>query len=674
MANCNCVYEPRAVKAGVSINDRPKKRKNLISRRAVVLAVSVISLAASIINPAARWGLEFFRFVDPAWLALILLGRPIFVGVYQSIVKAKKITVSVLISLAILGTVTLEIFRLVNLHDSSHHEGSYILAAAEIAFLMAVGGLLEDWTIKKTRAGIERLVSLAPKTVVVKRGANLTEIPVDEAVVGDIVVVKPGEMIAVDGVIIKGRSAVDQSTITGESVPVDKAEGDQVFGGTLNKAGALEIKVTKPPQDMTVNKLIELVTEAEGKRAPISRVADKWASRIVPAAVLLGVAASLFSYFVFNVSVLTAIIRGVTVLVVFCPCALALATPTAIAAGLGNAAQRGVLIKSGEALEVMARVDVVALDKTGTLTEGSIAVNGIKAYGIDQTEFLSLAAAAEKYSEHPIAKAIIAYAQGISDIKDADQTTSLPGIGVRALIDGSEVLVCRAAHLKEMNIDTAAADADIKEWLLSGNTVVAVCKNNTLVGVISLSDTLRAGAAETVGELEAMGIGTAMLTGDNAYTASKVANAVGISTVRHSFLPGDKLNEIEKMKSDGRSVCMVGDGVNDAPALAAADCSIAMGALGSDIAIETADAAVMSSDITRLPGLFTLSRHVMSTIKVNISLSIVINIFSVVLSTLGLLTPVTGALVHNAASILVVSNSALILMRRDKFVSAKKRR
>lgn len=637
-------------------------------RQGFVIGISLVSLIFSFLNPAQRWGIEFFHYVNPAWICLILCGWPIVHSAWQGITVGRKVTSNLLISIAMFAAVALEIFTLTNLYSSgSGHQESYIFAAGEIAFLMALGELIEEWTVKRSRAGIEALVKLSPTTANVKREGTLVELPVTELSVGDIVVTRPGEMIPVDGEIVSGKTAVDQSTMTGESIPVDKEEGDAVFGGTWNKSGAIEVRMTKPAKDMAVNRLIDLVEEAEGKRAPISRLADRWASYIIPSAIILSILVALAAYFLLDTSVLSAVIRGVTILVVFCPCALALATPTAVAAGLGNAARRGALVKNGAALETMAKVDALALDKTGTLTQGQIEVDGIQAFGMTENELLQLAGSAEKYSEHPIAKAIVNFAAERTLLPDAAQTTSLIGIGVKAKVDGRDVLVCQWAYLQNLQIDISSAAPQASLWLEQGRTVTAVCADGVLYGIISLSDTLRKGAPGAMKAVHDMGITTAMLTGDNGQAAKKIARAAGIDTVSHSLMPDEKLVKLREIQKAGKTVCMVGDGVNDAPGLAAADCSIAMGALGSDIAIETADIALMTSDIRRLPGLFALSRRVLATIKINIALSLTINIIAVILSTFGALTPVTGALVHNAASILVVLNSSLILASRDRF-------
>ena len=665
-AKCSCCcgaeHEHKQASASCCCGEKPSSVKT----QYFVLIVSIISLIISFINPAQRFGVKIFHYIDPAWLALLLCGVPIVKAGFKNLFKNRKITSGLLISVAMIAAVALEMFLMFNMgHVEMHHHESYIFAAGEIAFLMTLGGMIEDYTVRKSRAGIERLVTIAPKTAYVKNGDSLVLTKVDDIKIGDIVVVKPNNMISADGVIISGKTAVDQSSMTGESLPVDKAEGDEVFGGTWNKSGAVEIRVTKLAKDMAVSKLISLVEEAEGKKAPISRLADKWAGYIVPSAIILAFVVAVVSYFLFHISVLDAVIRGVTVLVVFCPCSLALATPTAVAAGLGNAAKRGVLIKSGAALEELAKVDVMAFDKTGTLTEGQIEISDTFAYGMDEKAMLALAAAAEKYSEHPIAKAIIKGSD--AQISEPEQTTSLVGIGVEAIVDGKKVLVSRWTGLESSGIDTSKAEADAKELLVCGKTVVAVCVDDVLAGIIALSDVLRKDTPAAVRAINNMDIDTIMLTGDNEQTALSVAQTSGVQKVKHSLMPDDKLRCIEELKQHGKTVCMVGDGVNDAPSLAAANCSVAMGALGSDIAIETADIALMGSDILRMPGLVELAKKVMTRIKGNITLSMSINFIAVLLSTLGLLTPVTGALVHNLSSVLVVSNSALLLTVKDRF-------
>lgn len=651
-----CSSQP---KSGGCCNEKINgKRARIV--KLVFLAVSFASLIVSFIAPFAKSN-SIMKYLDFGWIAVILCGYPIFISAFKNISKG-KVTSSLLISVAIIASIALEIVRLSGGMGHDAHGHSYIFAAGEIAWLMAVGGMIEDFTVGKARAGIERLIKLAPTTAKYRVDGEIVEKPITEVKLGDIVVVLPNDMISVDGEIVLGATAVDEAVMTGESIPSDKGVGDKVFGGTWNKSGAIEVKVTKIAEDMAIAKMRKLVEEAEGRKAPISKIADKWASYIVPAAMALSVLVFLFSYFVLKANLVSAIIRGVTMLVVFCPCSLALATPTAVAAGLGNGTKKGMLIKSGAALESLARINVVAFDKTGTLTEGNIVVDEVIAYKVDRAYLLNLAGAAEKLSEHPIAKAVTKYC---GKTAEAQYTKSLMGVGVEAKVGESIVIVCKWSNLADAKVSTELAIADAERFLSEGKTVIAVVENNILVGIFALSDEVRAGAKECIDELEQMKIKTVMLTGDNSAVAGAIAAKVGIDEVYASLMPQQKLDRIESIKAEGKKVCMVGDGVNDAPALAISDCSIAMGALGSDAAIETADVALLNSDIKRVPTLLRLAKRVLTTIKGNIILSMSINLVAVVLSTLGILDPVTGALVHNISSILVVLNSAMILRFRE---------
>ncbi len=639
-----------------------------VRRQIIYLGISFAALIVSFFSPAERLHSELLHWLNPAWIAIVLCGFPIFKGAVLGIRHEHKITSALLISVAMTASVVLEFLSLAGFSTGGHEE-SYLFAAGEIALLMALGELLEDLTVRRSRAGIERLVSLSPTTAQrVDADGSVHTTAVTSLNIGDCILVQPNSIIPADGRIVSGRTSVNQAAMTGESLPVDKEPGDEVFAGTQNLSGALTVAVTKKAADMAISRLAALVEEAEGKKAPISRVADRWASKIVPAAVVLSALVGLFAFFVLNVAPSEAIVRGVTILVVFCPCALALATPTAVAAGLGNAAKRGLLIKSGAALEQAAKVDTFAFDKTGTLTEGQLAVDDVRAFGLSEAELLQLAGSAEKHSEHPIARAVCEYAAQHTELLEPRQTDSIMGVGVRALIGGRTVTVCKwdeaALHPDEEQAACARA------FLQQGKTLCAVVVDGRLCGLLSVSDMLRKDTPRAVSALSDMGISCIMLTGDNGATAERIASQAGLSGFEHSLMPEQKLEKIQQLRDAGRHVCMVGDGVNDAPALAAADCSVAMGALGSDVAVETASVALMSSDIMRLPGFIALSRRVMSTIRINIALSITVNILAVILSTAGILTPVTGALVHNASSILVVLNSCLLLGAKDRWAQA----
>ncbi len=640
------------------------KRDNIIN--IVKLVVSLAFLIAGYFNwhhiaADAPWTIAFY-YVNPAWVAFIICGIPILVGAVKSLAR-KKITASVLISVAMLSAVILEIVGFFYQIDSSGHSHSYVFVAAEVAFLMAIGGAIEDFTVKKSRAGIERLVGLIPKEAFVKVGNGLEKRPLEQIQVGDIVVIKAGEQISVDGEIISGKASVDQSSVTGEYALAELGEGDKVFGGTFNKSGVIEVKVTKLLADMTISKMAKLVEEAEGKKAPISRVADKWASIIVPTAIALAILVGIIAFYAFKVSAIEAVIRTITVLIVFCPCSLALATPTAIAAGLGNSAKNGVLVKSGASLEVISKCDIVCFDKTGTLTKGEITVSDIAVDGIEEKEVLQYAASLELMSEHPLATAVVNKAGEITFDK-VDNFETIQGVGVKGVIGGRNIQVISYGECLKLQFNNGNLNDKANEFLNQGKTVVSVIIDGEEKGIITFADTIREDAFEVVDRLNKMGKKTVMLTGDNEKSARFIAEKCGISEVKFSLLPEEKLQEIEKMQKEGLKVCMIGDGINDAPSLKLADCSIAMGALGSDIAIETADMAILNSDMNKIVYCVKHSKRTLFTIKRNIILAMTVNFISIILSLFGIFDPMTGAIMHNVTSVAVVLSSALLLINK----------
>ena len=664
---CGIDKKSHASCCGVEKNESGNaKRDNIIN--IVKLVISLAFLIAGYFNwhhiaIDVPWTIAFY-YVNPAWVALIICGIPIVVGAVKSLAR-KKITASVLISVAMLSAVILEIVGFFYNIDSSGHSHSYVFVAAEVAFLMAIGGAIEDFTVKKSRAGIERLVGLIPKEAFVKVEDRLEKRPLEEIKIGDIVVIKAGEQISVDGEIVSGKASVDQSSVTGEYALAELKEGDKVFGGTFNKSGVIEVKVTKLLEDMTISKMAKLVEEAEGKKAPISRVADKWASIIVPVAIGLAILVGIIAYFAFNVSVIEAIIRTITVLIVFCPCSLALATPTAIAAGLGNSAKNGVLVKSGASLEVISKCDIICFDKTGTLTKGEIVVSDIAVDGIEEAELLKLAGSLELMSEHPLATAVVNKAKDII-FEKVDKFETIQGIGIKGLVANKNVQVISYGESAKQNYSNENLKNIANEYLEQGKTVVSVIIDNVERGIITFADTIREDAKEVIDKLNKMGKKTIMLTGDNEKSARFIAEKCGISEVKFGLLPEQKLEEIENMQKQGKKVCMIGDGINDAPSLKLADCSIAMGALGSDIAIETADMAILNSDMNKIVYCVKHSKRTLFTIKRNIILAMTVNFISIILSLFGIFDPMTGAIMHNVTSVAVVLSSALLLINRKE--------
>ncbi|MBE6599379.1 MAG: cation-translocating P-type ATPase, partial [Ruminococcaceae bacterium] len=526
------------------------------------------------------------------------------------------------------------------------------------AFIMAVGALLEDMTTDRAKKGLKKLISLAPT-----QGRRLLDgreemIPSEEIGIGDILRILPGETVPVDGVIVKGETSVDQSVMTGESIPVDKSVGDELYQGTVNRFGVADIRASKVGEDGSLNRLIRMVKEAEDKKAPMARTADRAAAWLVPAALMIAIV---------TYAVTRDITRAVTVLVVFCPCALVLATPTAIMAAIGQATKHGVIIKSGEALEKMGSVDTIAFDKTGTLTQGMLDVCGTEVYGgITEEELLFFAGSAEAKSEHPLGRAVAEHARkrGVA-LAESQKFEMEAGKGIRAVINGKNILCGNEKYAAAAGILLdERVNADLQTLRKEGKASVIVGRDNVCVGIIALSDVLRPEAAEAAEKLRKMNTETVLLTGDSKTTAEYFAKRAGITSVHSELLPEEKTDCIVLLQKKGSVVCMVGDGVNDAPALKTADVGVAMGSIGSDIAVEACDIALMSDDISKIPYLKRLSTAAVRTIKASITLSMVINVAAVALSVAGVLNPTTGALVHNAGSCFVVLFAALLYDRK----------
>ena len=582
-----------------------------------------------------------------AWVCVVICGIPLLYLAIWRIIHNKgisKISSALLISMAMIAAILI----------------GDLFAAGEVAFIMEIGALLEDMTTERAKKGLKKLISLAPeKARLIKNGAE-SSVAIEKVAIGDVIRVLPGETIPVDGKIVSGETSVDQSVMTGESLPVDKAVGDTVFSGTINLYGSIDFETTKVGKDSSLQKLIRMVEDADKNQAPTQRIADKWASWLVPVALLIAVAAYLIT---------KDIVRAVTVMVVFCPCALVLATPTAIMAAIGQATKHGVIIKSGEALEKMGKVDTIAFDKTGTLTYGKLEVTDIIPFGeVSMDELLTLAASAESRSEHPLAKAIVEKSKrselSPAEIKDFKMTA---GKGISASVNGTTYSLGNEGFIAGSGCAIhKEASVTLDKLRSEGKASVIVSDGEKIVGIIALSDALRPEAAEMVGRLKDMGTRSVLLTGDNRKTAEYFAGKVGISEVRADLLPEQKVENVEVLKNEGK-VCMIGDGVNDAPALKIADVGVAMGAMGSDVAVEAADVALMTDDITRLPYLKWLSNTTVKTIKGAITLSMCINFVAVTLSVLGILTPTTGALVHNAGSCFVVLLAALLYDRKYNF-------
>ncbi len=610
-------------------------------KRAVL---SLIVSGLAVVSSFGGWTRPILPF-DIAWIAIVLSGLPIIKGALVGLITKWDVRADLLVSIALVASVII----------------GQTFAAAEIAFIMAIGALLEERTVRQARQGIEKLVRLKPQTARLVRDGVETIVPAETVRIGDILRVLPGEAIAVDGLIIAGQTAIDQSVMTGESLPVDKQAGDEVCSGAVNQFGAFEMRATKVGADSALQRMIRLVEAADANPARIVRLTDRWATWIVAIALLTALATWLGT---------GQILRAVTILVVFCPCALVLATPTAVMAGIGNAARHGILIRSGEVLERLAQVKRIAFDKTGTLSRGKPSVVAVEVRAPERTaaELLEIAAAAERRSEHPLGRAVFNHAQqlGIRP-PEPEEFTMLPGRGVRARVQGRTVLAGNAELLAAAGIALPPELlAAASEYRRKGCTAIFVAVDAAAAGLIALSDTLRDDARGIVERLHAERIRPVLLTGDNRQAASYLAQRIGISDVRSELLPEDKASFIASCQNlQGELVCMVGDGVNDALALKTAWVGVAMGGSGSDIAVEAADIALVNDDIARLPYLLRLAKRTFHTIRTNILVSLALNGIAIILAALGWLGPVAGALVHNAGSVAVVLNSALLLQVKD---------
>lgn len=608
-----------------------------IKKEITLLAISGVALVVSIFDLLP---LPF----DAAWVAIVLCGIPIVLEALIGLITAFDIKADVLVSLALIAAVLI----------------GEDFAAGEVAFIMQLGALLEDVTVARARAGIEKLVHLTPQTarLLLPDGENI--VPAEQVRVGDRLRVLPGESIPVDGVITSGQTSINQAVMTGESLPVDKTVGDEVSSGTVNQYGAFEMRATKVGEDSSIQRMIRLVQSADAGKARIVGLADRWATWIV----VIALTAAALTWLITG-----EIIRAVTILVVFCPCALVLATPTAIMAAIGNATRHGFLVREGDALERLAAVRKIAFDKTGTLTYGTPRVVAVASTlaGLDRAGLYALAAGAEQLSEHPLGKAVVAgyREENSGEIAPAESFEMLPGRGVSAVVDGRRVLAGNPQLLADHGV-AVSPDAERQRLLEEGATMIYVAVDGVFAGYLALSDTLRAESAATIAALEAAGVRPVLLTGDHESAAGAIAARLGIREVRAGCLPEDKLEEIGRWQRDGVHVCMIGDGVNDAPALKKADVGIAMGGVGSDIAVEAADIALVDDEVKELPHLMALSRQMMTTIRMNLTFSMGLNFLAIFLAMAGTLNPVVGALVHNAGSVAVILNSALLLKWRRR--------
>lgn len=602
-----------------------------IRKDIILLAISGVSIICSLLN------VQPFPF-DLAWFAVILCGLPIILEAIIGLVTAFDIKADVLVSLALIASLCI----------------GETFAAGEVAFIMQLGALLEELTVAKARAGIEKLVHLTPQTARVFQMDKEVIVPAEQVRIGDKIRVLPGETIPVDGIILSGQTSINQAVMTGESLPVDKTVGDEISSGTVNQFGTFEMEATRVGEDSSIQRMIRLVQSADAGKAKIVGIADRWATWIV----IIALSAAVVTWLITG-----QIIRAVTILVVFCPCALVLATPTAIMAAIGNATKHGFLVRQGDALERLANTKVIAFDKTGTLTYGTPRVIAVQSVDdiLTTKELYQMVASAEQFSEHPLGKAIVhCFKKEKTDFAEVDHFQMIPGRGVCADIEGKKVLAGNPELLKADRVEIPMLE-DMKDYIRQGCTIIYVSVNNIFAGFLALSDTVRRESENMIDELSKLGICPVLLTGDHENAANTIASLLHIKDIKANCMPENKLEYIEKYQKSGMPVCMIGDGVNDAPALKKADVGIAMGGVGSDIAVDAADIALVDDEVKELPHLVALSKHMMVTIKLNMAFSMALNFVAITLAILGILNPVVGALVHNAGSVFVIINSAFLL-------------
>jgi heavy metal translocating P-type ATPase len=585
-----------------------------------------------------------------ALFAALFGGWQRFLGGLQDIYR-RKITVNVFVTVALVATLAIGEFR----------------PAAIIIFIMAVVSAMESYTLDKNRQSIRNLLDLAPQTATVFRGAKEETISINEVKVGTVVIVKPGERVPVDGVVVNGASSVNQAPITGESMPVDKFKGSELFSGTLNLTGRVEARATKVGVDTMLARIVHLVEEAQGSKAPIQNLADRFTVWFLPVVLALAIC----------VLIVTGNTKAtVSILLVACPCAFAIATPTAVTAGISNMARQAVLVKGGIYFELAGKIDTLVVDKTGTFTLGRPKVLDVIAFdGLTEFEVLQLAAVAEKYSEHPLAKAVLnrAKEQGL-EVTDPDEFKVEIGRGVVARYKQQDITVGRNEFLRGKGILLSAKmEGIISDQTQRGRTAILVARGTQVMGLIAIADEIRSETRQAIASLyQVMGNkNITMLTGDNPIVASAVAKQIGVDKFQAGLLPEQKQEFVKKLQEAGHTVGMIGDGINDAPALALADVGIAMGAAGTDVAIETADVTLMNDDLSRVVDFILMSRMVLRRIKLNIFFSIIYNAVGLVLGSLGMLTPIVAVIFQEAGCISVVLSSTMLLWAKPQRSGSK---
>lgn len=625
-------------------DSRKKEREAAYKKDLGIFLISAILTAPLLLHMAGLHIPRLLQFVL-ATPVQFWAGRRFYVGAWHSL-KGGGANMDVLVAL---GTSVAYFFSaIVTLFSLDLHV--YFEAGASVITLVMLGKMLEARAKGKTSGAIEELVKLAPKTAHVERNGEIHDVEASSLEVGDIFLVRAGETVPVDGIVVGGSSSIDESMLTGESIPVEKTEGSKVYAATLNQTGSVKCRATGVGEHTQLSAIIRLVEEAQGSKAPIQRLADRISGIFVPAVVSVALLA--FAFWWFTGHPTEALVNAVAVLVIACPCALGLATPTAIMVGIGQGARAGILVRDAQALEQAEKIEILVLDKTGTLTEGKPSVTDIHGINIAEKELMSIAMALESGSEHPLAKAILDKGRemGITPLV-ASEFSAIPGGGVTALIEGSRCWLGSPTLLSEKGIAF-----DVQP---NGNTRVGIARENILIGWIGISDKLRPTSKEAVSRLQAMGIEVYMMTGDNEDTAKAIATQAGIEKFLANVLPRDKAGEISKLKENGKIVAMAGDGINDAPALAASSVSFAIGS-GSDIAIEAADITLMKSDLGSLADAIELSKATLKKIRQNLFFAFVYNVLGIPLAAMGFLNPVIAGAAMAMSSVSVVSNSLLL--------------
>lgn len=677
LEKANVVYDPKTVKPAFMIktieklgygavdveklnpdSERQMREKEIATSRLLLIVSAVLSFPLFVGMIFMLLKIDFPLIHNP-WLQLALATPVQFVIGFRFYKKAFLTTISLspgMDLLVAMGTSAAYFFSVYNAFFGGDKTNLYFEASAIIITLVLLGKYLEAAAKGRTSEAIKKLLNLQPKTARVIKDGVETDIPVEKVMPGDIVVVRPGESIPVDGTIVEGLSSIDESMITGESMPVDKKTGDTIIGATINKFGSITFKATRVGKETALARIIKTVEDAQASKAPVQELADKIAGIFAPAVLVIAIATFLVWFLGFH-DFTKALISAVSVLVIACPCALGLATPTAIMVGTGKGAENGILIKNGESLETAYKLDAVVLDKTGTITNGKPDLTDVISLGqLSSDELLEIAASAEKKSEHPLGVAIYNSALKERVINNPDSFEAVPGMGVKAVIRNKNVIVGTKRFLAESNIDTVVGLNKMDSLENEGKTAVLVAVDGILEGIVAVADTIKENSRDAIAILKKMGLEIYMITGDNRRTADAIARQAGIENVLAEVLPGKKADEVHKLREAGKVTAMVGDGINDAPALVKADIGMAIGT-GADIAIEASDITLIRNDLKGVSAAINLSRRTMRKIKQNLFWAFIYNTIGIPFAALGLLNPVIAGAAMAFSSVSVVTNS-----------------